>query len=87
MSAVPDPSSPGALQVNVSPPTTYIVGRRRTGPLVHVRYLNGHLTLLHAFDTLRRDVEYGDLLHFPLDVRTMDAATRWAWFVNLAAER
>jgi hypothetical protein len=87
MSRIPDPLPHTTLQGRVSPPTTYALGRRRTHPLIYARHLEGHLTLLHAFDVLRRDVESGDLSRFPPDVRIMDAGTRWGWFVSLAVER
>ena len=85
MSGVPRPSSHSAAQ-DISP-TTYTIGPQRTNPPLLTRHLKGHLALLHAFDTLRRDVESGDLSRFPQDVRVMDAETRWAWFVSLAVER
>ena len=84
---IPDALPHSTLQGHVSPPTTYTVGRRQTYPLIHARHLKGHLALLHVFDMLRRDVESGDLSRFPPDVRTMDAETRWGWFVSLAVER
>ena len=85
--STPDPLPHRTPQGHVSPPTTYTVGRHRTYPLVRAQHLRGHLALLHAFDTLRRDVESGDVSRFPPDVRIMDAETRWGWFVSLAVER
>lgn len=85
--SIPDPFPHSILQERVAPPATYTVGRRQTHPLIHTQHLKGHLVLLHAFDTLRRDVESGDLSRFPQDARIMDSETRWAWFVSLAVER
>ena len=83
--ASPLPHSPPPAYV--SPPLTYTIGRRQTLPLVQAQHLKGHLTLLSAFDTLRNNVESGDLSRFPPNVHAMDAETRWAWFVSLAVER
>ncbi|KAF8546291.1 hypothetical protein OG21DRAFT_1185697 [Imleria badia] len=83
MSRTPDPLPPGYPRA----PTLYTVGRHGIHPLVHARHLQAHHALLHAFDTLQRDVESADVSHFPPDLRTMDEATRWGWFVSLAVER
>ena len=80
------PYSP-PTQDQILPPTTYTVGQHQTLPLVHARHLKGHLALLHAFDTLRRDVEGGDLSRFPPDACVMDTEMRWGWFLSLAVER
>ncbi|KAF9222788.1 hypothetical protein BS17DRAFT_755176 [Gyrodon lividus] len=69
-------------------PETFTVGRQRVNLLVRPQHLKGHLTLLHAFHTLRATIEAGDdASRLPHDVRIMDADKRWGWFVNIAVER
>jgi hypothetical protein len=70
-------------------PTTFRIGSLRTAsPLVHTAQLKGHLALLHAFATLRSQVE-GLSETDELKRAQMPASKerRWSWFVGLAVER
>lgn len=94
MSENPPPYSdiqPGVSSQSLPPqytlPETFIIGSQRVNLLVHPQHLKGHLSLLHAFHTLRHTIEAGDVSRLPHDVRTMDPEKRWGWFVNIAVER
>ncbi|KIK81036.1 hypothetical protein PAXRUDRAFT_15460 [Paxillus rubicundulus Ve08.2h10] len=81
--AFPSQSSPPQYTL----PETFIIGSQRVSLLVRPQHLKGHLSLLHAFHTLRHTIEAGDMSRLPHDVRTMDPDKRWGWFVNIAVER
>ncbi|KIJ63482.1 hypothetical protein HYDPIDRAFT_168332 [Hydnomerulius pinastri MD-312] len=68
-------------------PETFTVGSQRVRLLVRPQDLKGHLTILHAFRSLRQIVEQGDIPDLPEHARTMDPERRWGWFIHLAVER
>lgn len=66
-------------------PTSFrIDGKQTEGVFVTLPQVKGHLALLNAFANLKRDVAgcQDTIPNMPTD-----AEKRWAWFVNLAAER
>ncbi|EAU82563.2 hypothetical protein CC1G_12143 [Coprinopsis cinerea okayama7 len=66
-------------------PENFKIGSTRTnGLLVTIPQIKGHLSLLHAFATLRKEVETcrADIPNMPDDLEK-----RWAWFVHLSVER
>lgn len=66
-------------------PTSFRVGAKQTeGPFVTIAQIKGHLALLNAFADLKRAV----IAHKdPIPQMPTNPEKRWAWFVNLAAER
>ena len=69
-------------------PTTFTIGTGKTqAPLVTPEQLKGHLGLLRLFYNLRETVEAGKDERLPDWARELEPERRWAWFVNLAAER
>jgi hypothetical protein len=69
-------------------PTTFTIGTGKTqAPLVTPEQLKGHLGLLRLFYNLRETVEVGKDDRLPDWARKLEPELRWAWFVNLAAER
>ncbi|KAG5642977.1 hypothetical protein DXG03_001825 [Asterophora parasitica] len=80
------------------PPPTYAfiqkfkIGQQRTpAPLVTIQQLKGHLSLLHAFATLRDEIETLDTAlyynHGIIPFIPGDKERRWGWFVGRAVER
>ncbi|KAH6908085.1 hypothetical protein BKA70DRAFT_1562720 [Coprinopsis sp. MPI-PUGE-AT-0042] len=66
-------------------PTSFRVdGKQTEGVLVTLAQIKGHLALLNAFADLKRAVA---TCQDPIPQMPADAEKRWAWFVNLAAER
>ncbi|KAF8076954.1 hypothetical protein FPV67DRAFT_440215 [Lyophyllum atratum] len=70
-------------------PQTFAIGSTRTNaPLVTSDQVKGHLTLLHAFATLKAQVEaLGAGAKEEIPTMPDDKERRWAWFVGLAVER
>ena len=66
----------------------YTIGSRTImQPLVSLEHLKAHLGLLGAFYRLRTMVEAYPVNSVPDEIRRLDVAQRWAWFVGLAVER
>ncbi|KAH6879916.1 hypothetical protein BKA70DRAFT_196508 [Coprinopsis sp. MPI-PUGE-AT-0042] len=66
-------------------PTSFRVGGKQTeGVFVTLAQIKGHLALLNAFADLKRAVA---ACQDPIPQMPADVEKRWAWFVNLAAER
>ncbi|KAH8828834.1 hypothetical protein DL96DRAFT_1595733 [Flagelloscypha sp. PMI_526] len=71
-------------------PTEYLVGGKKTDPLLTVEQLRGHLALIHSACELRRRVEAlapsqdlaSQLFYLP-----QDNERKWSWFLGLAVER
>ncbi|KAH9930344.1 uncharacterized protein B0H18DRAFT_905631 [Fomitopsis serialis] len=73
------------------PPAFPIGPNSLTNPLVSIKYVKAHLSLLGAFKTLGKRVETCPLEDLPVLARCLDytpqTPRRWAWFVCLAVER
>ncbi|KAF8076953.1 hypothetical protein FPV67DRAFT_1473294 [Lyophyllum atratum] len=68
--------------------TTFPIGSQTTEPLVFVSEVRGHLALLHAFATLRWQVDAYDITaQWAVPFVPQDTDMKWAWFVGLAVER
>lgn len=74
------PPSYGAYPTEL--PATFAIGKRDVPPLVNVTELQAHLTLLGAFEKLKRDILLGDT---EVTRRSKDEA--WVVFVNRAVHR
>ncbi|KII94204.1 hypothetical protein PLICRDRAFT_419726 [Plicaturopsis crispa FD-325 SS-3] len=82
------PQDPSAEPPTYTFPKTFKIGSSTTtGPLVQPDQLKGHLGLLHAFYSLRCQVEEGSDPRLPEWSTKVDPERRWAWFVGLAVER
>ncbi|KAI0265155.1 hypothetical protein BC834DRAFT_802695, partial [Gloeopeniophorella convolvens] len=88
-SSPPNPEQPVASSSrssNTSP--MFHVGLRAIhAPLVEIRHLRLHLSLLYALQGLRTRVESANEPSWPPLASSLGGEQRWTWFVNLAVER
>ncbi|KAF8438942.1 hypothetical protein L210DRAFT_2235973 [Boletus edulis BED1] len=68
-------------------PETFNIGRRNVDLFIQPQQLKGHLSMLHAFHSLRVTIESNDEPRFPRNIREMEPEKRWGWFVSIAVER
>ena len=66
-----------------------IGGALLESPLVSIRRVKAHLTLLRAFKSLKTNIQErtSEDLRLPPIVSELSKEQRWAWFVALAVER
>jgi hypothetical protein len=75
------------LARNCEPETNFIIGERKTIPLVNPALLRGHLMLLREFVRLKAEIEQLEPQGWPAGTIPRDIEQRWAWFIGFAVER
>jgi len=73
---------------NYTVPTSFKIGQSRTSePLVKISEIKGHLTLLHVFAELKKQVDGDEATVQVAPNVSLDRERRWTWFVGVAVER